>query len=390
MNRLLWTVFRKEVIDHLRDRRSVLNTFVTLALIGPLIFGVTFKAIEAQINRAESLRVPVIAAERAPALMAFLRNEGAKVEAAPADYEARLHDGGLDVVLSIPADFAEAFSSDRPAKVEMAVDESQDRAAATVARVQRLLEAYSRQIGLLRLVARGVNPDVVKVLKIETRDLARPQQQGAGLLKLVVGYGLFAAFVGATSIMTDATAGERERGSLEPLLINPVAPSQLLAGKWLAGSVFSVLAVLTTLLGYVASLRIFPFHTLGISLRFGLRELCSAALTLVPACFLSAALLSLVGLFARTFKEAQVSASVLIFLVMLPSILLIFKPMKVGLPAMFVPLLSQNLILGDLIRGETIAPLHALVAAGTTVAVGALCAFIAGRLIVREKIVFGR
>ena len=235
-----------------------------------------------------------------------------------------------------------------------------------------------------------MNPDVVKVLKIETRDLARPQQQGAGLLKLVVGYGLFAAFVGAMSIMTDATAGERERGSLEPLLINPVAPPQLLAGKWLAGSLFSVLAVLTTLLGYVASLRIFPFHTLGISLRFGLHELYSAALTLVPACFLFAALLSLVGLFARTFKETQVSASVLIFLVMLPSILLIFKPMKVGLPAMFVPLLSQNLILGDLIRGEAIAPLHALVAAGTTVAVGALCAFIAGRLIVREKIVFGR
>jgi len=129
-----------------------------------------------------------------------------------------LRNGELDVVLSIPADFAETFSTGRPAKVEMIVNESQDRAGATVARVQQLLERYSRQTALLRLVARGVNPDLVRVIKIETRDLAKPQQQGAGLLKLAVGYGLFAAFVGAMSIMIDVTAGERERGSLEPLI----------------------------------------------------------------------------------------------------------------------------------------------------------------------------
>jgi len=81
--------FRKEVIDHLRDRRAVLNTFVTLALIGPLIFGVMFKAIEAQMNRAESLQLPVMGAERAPALIAFLKNEGAKIETPPNDYESR-------------------------------------------------------------------------------------------------------------------------------------------------------------------------------------------------------------------------------------------------------------------------------------------------------------
>jgi sodium transport system permease protein len=390
MNRSLWTVFSKEVIDHLRDRRAVLNTFVTLALVGPLIFGIMFKAIEAQINKAESLRVPVIGAERAPTLIAFLENEGAKIEAAPSDYENRLRNGDLDVVLSIPADFAATFGSGRPAKVEMVVNESQDRAGAAVARVRRLLEGYSRQTGLLRLVARGVNPDLVRVLKIETRDLARPQQQGVGLLKIAVGYGLFAAFVGAMSIMIDVTAGERERGSLEPLLINPVLPRRLVTGKWLAGSLFSLLAVVVTLLGYVASLRMFPFHTLGIPLRFGLRELFSATLTLAPTCFLFAGLLSVTGLFARTFKEAQVSASVLIFVVMLPSILLIFKPMSVNFPAMFVPLLSQTLILGDLIRGEAVAPLHTLIAGGTTIGSGVLFVFVAARLIVREKIVFGR
>jgi sodium transport system permease protein len=390
MSRELWTVLRKEVIDHLRDRRAVLNTFVTLALIGPLIFGVMFKAIEAQMNKAESLRLPVIGAEHAPALIAFLKNEGAKIETTPNDYESRLRNGELDVVLSIPADFAEAFSTGRPAKVEMIVNESLDRAGAAVARVQRLLEGYSRQTALLRLVARGVNPDLIRVIKIETRDLAKPQQQGAGLLKLAVGYGLFAAFVGAMSIMIDVTAGERERGSLEPLLINPVMPWRLVTGKWLAGVLFSLLAVLVTLLGYLVSLRIFPFHTLGIPLRFEFRELFSAALTLAPTCFLFAGFLSVTGLFARTFKEAQVTASVLIFVVMLPSILLIFKPMNVNLPAMFVPLLSQNLILGDVIRGEAVAPLHTFIAAATTIVIGVFCVLIAGRLIVREKIVFGQ
>lgn len=385
-----WTVLKKEFIDHLRDRRAVLNNLISLALLGPLLFGVMFKVIEAQQNKAESLRLPVVGGERAPALIAFLNNEGAKVETAPADYEAKLRAGDLDVVLAIPADYAEAFHSGKPAKVELVVDESQNRAGASVGRVERLIEAYSRQTGLLRLVARGVSPDLVRVVKIETRDLALPQQQGSALLKMAVGYGLLAAFIGAMAITIDSTAGERERGSLEPLLINPVTPWQLVAGKWLACSAFSLLAVVVTLTSYLASLKVFPFHTLGIPLRFGLPEMLSALLILAPSCFFFAGLLLVTSLFAKTFKEAQVTASLLIFVVVLPSILLLFKPTNASLPTMLVPLLNQNLLLDSLIRGEAVSPVYLLIAAVVTIAVGFLGAVAGAVLIRRERIVFGQ
>jgi sodium transport system permease protein len=386
----IWAVFKKEIIDHWRDRRSVMNNLGILALMGPLMFGPIFFSMQDQLNKSDSVKLAVIGAERAPALIAYLRSHQVQIDTAPADYETKIREGKLDTVLLIPEKFAASFSKGEAAKVELIVDDSQENSRSVINKVDRLLENYSLHTGELRLLARGIDPGVMRAVKTQQVDLARPQQSGSFLLKFAVGYGLLAAFIGAMAMSLDMSAGERERGSLEPLLVNPISHLKLLAGKWLAASLLSMAAVVITFASYLITLNIFPFHSLGLAIRFGPAEFIAATLLVIPTSFMFAGLLLLTGLFAKTFKEAQITASLLIFIVVLPTMVLIFKPMKASLETMTIPLLSQNLLLADLIRGDTVSPLLAFVAAIITLLVGVACVFIASKIIQREKIIFGR
>lgn len=383
-------VFNKETVDHWRDRRSLLNNFGLLALLGPLMFGPMFYSIQDQMNKSDSLKLAVVGADRAPALIRYLNSREIQTEAAPADYENKIRDGKLDVVLAIPENFPARFSKGESAKLELVIDDTQQNSKRVVAKVKQAIENYSSFTGEMRLLARGIYPGVMKAVKVEEVDLAPPQQSDSFILKLAVGYGLLAAFIGAMAMSLDMSAGERERGSLEPLLVNPIAPQKLLLGKWLAASVLSMAAVVITFASYLVTLNIFPFHTVGIAIRFGPAEFLLACLLVIPTSFLFAGLLSLSGLFARTFKEAQITASLMIFFVMLPPIILLFKPMKSSLQTMAIPLLSQNLLLADLIRGNSISPVYALTAAAVTLLVGFGSIAIASQIIQREKIIFGR
>lgn len=386
----IWAVFKKEIVDHWRDRRSLLNNLGILALMGPLMFGPMFYSIKEQMSKSDTLKLAVLGAGRAPALMDYLHSHQIQTETAPADYETKIRDGKLDVVLSIPEKFPASFSKGESAKLELILDDTQQNSKSVIGKVKHILENYSRQMGELRLLARGIDPGVMNVVKIENVDLAPPQQSDSFILKLAVGYGLLAAFVGAMAMSLDMSAGERERGSLEPLLVNPISARKLLSGKWLAASLLSIAAVVITFTSYLITLNIFPFHSLGISIRFGFSEFVIACLLVIPTSFLFAGLLTLSGLFAKTFKEAQVTASLMIFIVMLPAVILLFKPMKSSMETMAIPLLSQNLLLADLIRGEKINFLFALTAGIVTLALGFICINIAAKIIQREKIIFGR
>ncbi len=386
----IFAVFKKEVLDHWRDRRSVINNLGMLALMGPMMFGPMFYSMQDQMSKTDTLKLAVLGAERAPALIDYLHSHEVQTETAPADYENRIRDGKLDAVLSIPEKFPQSFSTGETAKLEIIVDSTQKNGISVVNKVRHLIENYSMNMGELRLLARGIDPGVMKVVKAEEVDLAPPQQSDSFILKLAVGYGLLAAFIGAMAMSLDMSAGERERGSLEPLLVNPISPQKLLTGKWLAASLFSIAAVVITFTSYLITLNIFPFHTVGVAIRFGPLEFLLACWLVIPTSFLFAGLLTLTGLFAKTFKEAQITASVMIFFVMLPPIILLFKPMKSKLETMAVPLLSQNLLLGDLIRGNSINPLFALIAALITLLLGYMCISIAAKIIQHEKIIFGR
>src|SRR5262249_16594926 len=177
---------------------------------------------------------PVAGAAIAPKLVSFLQRQGAIVETAPPDFEAQVRDGKLELAISIPEDNGKEFEAGRSAPVQFYEDSSRTKSRPSVLRARRLLEIYTRRMSALRMIARGVSPALVAPLEVADLDLATTEKTAANLLGMMPLFLLMTVFMGGLHLAIDSTAGERERGSLEALLVNPVRRSSVAAGKWLA------------------------------------------------------------------------------------------------------------------------------------------------------------
>ena len=199
-----------------------------------------------------------------------------------------------------------------------------------------------------------------------------------------------AVFVGGLHLAIDATAGERERGSLEPLLVNPVSRGAVVAGKWLAVAAATVAAVLLALIGFALAIQRVPLQDLGIKFHLGPREMLGLLAACVPLALFASALQMTLAFFARTFKEAQTYLSMLMLVPMLPATFLSLQPIKSALWMMLVPMLGQTLLMTDSLRGEAPPLSWFAAAAGAALACSLLLLAWAARLLRNEKIVFGR
>ena len=383
-------VARKEIADIVRDRRTMLVTLVTAIVAGPVLMLLVLNLIARQADKVRELTLPVVGIERAPALMAFLERQQITIAAAPADFEAKIRSGDLDVVLEVDAAFADDVAQGRPGTVRLAYDRSRDRARASIAEVEGLLRAFNREWGRGRLILRGIAPEVANPLNIESRDLATPQSSGALVLFLIAFYGLFAAVMGGMAAALDTTAGERERMSLEPLLTTPVGPLELATGKWLAVSLLNAAAVVLTLSGFYLALRFAPLPAVGIPFLFGLAEFGRFIVALIPLILLMPAILLYVGCRGRTFKEAQSNLSVLLFVVSLLPIVQMFLQKKEPGWLTWIPVSGQYTLLSRALRGEAL-PSLLLLQSYVVPGVLTLIALLAvARLFSRESLLAGK
>ena len=272
--------------------------------------------------------------------------------AAPPDYEAKIRGGELDVVLVVDEKFEADVAEGKAGTVRLVYDRSRDRAQAAIRETESLLRAYNRQWGSQRLLLRGVAPTVGNPLNVESIDLATPQQSGAFVLFFLAYYGLFAAVMGGMAVALDATAGERERQSLEPLLMTPARPGELVTGKWLAVAVFNALVVIITLTGYYLTLRFAPLPAVGVPFLFSARELAWFLIVLVPLIALLPAVMLFMGARGRTFKEAQASVSLVIFVVSIIPVVQLVQQKKDPDWIAWVPISGQFSLMGQVLRGE--------------------------------------
>lgn len=387
---MMLRVFAKELRDQLRDRRALLGSLLPVIMIGPLMFLVVFTVVSGIQKKAERFELPVLNAERAPALMTFLSNQNVRVVPAPENYQEQVRDGKLDLVLAIPQGFADAFRAARPAEVELVRDSSHERALPSVRRVEQLLRAYSLQVGTLRLMLRGLAPDLVEAVRAVDSDIASTQQRGAPLMFFTGIYAVLTLLIGAMHVTIDMTAGERERGSFEALLLNPVPTWRLLGGKWLAALVFSLSATFCYLLGFYLPVRWLPLHQIDLQIVFGAREVALTLLTLAPLACLVVSVVMLIGLLAKTVKEAQTNAGVLTFVASMLPVAQVIHPMKPAAIYMPLPVFGQNLLLTAISRGDALPWEYFVLSGGSALALAALLLGLAAWLVQREKVVFGR
>jgi sodium transport system permease protein len=386
----LATVVDKELVDTFRDRRTILVTLLTAIAAGPLVLALILNMAASQAEKARDLKLPVAGAANAPALVAFLTRQQVTIQTPPADYEAKIRAGDLDVVLVIDPQFETDVAAGKAGTVRLVYDRSRDRARAAIDQAESLLRAYNRQWGMQRLLLRGIAPEVARPLEIEDVDLATPQQSGALILFLVAYYGLFAALMGGMASALDATAGERERGSLEPLLATPLAAGTLVAGKWLAVAAFDALVVLLTLTGFYLTLNFAPLPAVGVPFLFGARELARFLVVLAPLILLLPAALLYVGARGRSLKEAQANVSVLLFVVSMLPVVQLFLQRKEPEWLLWLPVSGQYTLLSRALRGESIPPVDWLQSAAAPLALAALALFGVARLLNRETALASR
>jgi sodium transport system permease protein len=177
------------------------------------------------------------------------------------------------------------------------------------------------------------------------------------VLFLVAYYGLFAAVMGGMPLALDATAGERERQSLEPLLATPAAAQEIVVGKWLAVAAFTALVVVVTLAGFALTLSFAPLPPVGVPFLFGGREFARFLVILVPMIALMPAALLWLGSRGRTIKEAQTNLSLLLFVVSVIPVVQLFLQRREPDWLVAVPVSGQYTLLNRALRGEPIAPL---------------------------------
>lgn len=383
-------VARKELTDGFRDRRALYGMLFG-ALFGPLFISFMLTQEAKQQRAAQEITIPIVGKENSPMLVQWLGQQtGVLVKDGPADAEKAVRDQSEDIVLVIKKEFAEKFSASRPAPVQIVSDSTRMSAMPKVRRLRNLLNLFSGQMGGLRLIARGITPTIATALKVDDVEVSSAQQGIAKLFNFIPLFIMMAAFTAGMTFATDTTAGERERLSLEPLLINPAPRWILVSGKWLAAVTAAVLSMAATLAITANVLSRLSLEDLGFRFHLGTPECLLIFAAVWPMALLIPAVQIYLSCFAKTFKEAQTYMSFLILGAIAPTMISTFHPLGDNPALKLIPFLGQSLLAGDVMGGNIPPVLLFVASSAIAVALAGVFLLLAARLFSSEKIIFGR
>jgi len=368
--RHIHVVFRKELTDALRDKRTIIATIVVPALMFPVLTigmgGMAMKSIsnlrkEAQTKGSE---VMLLGAEHAPKLATVLSNApGLKIVPSANDLVARINAKTLRAAVEFPPDFEQQLTkaSTNAPKVRIYHYFGEMRSQMAVQTVEAILRQQRDQMVGERLAAKGLSRDVLTPFASEQQNVAEPKKVGGNLLGGVIPYMIILlCLVGAMHPAIDLTAGEKERGTIETILASPVSRSDLVLGKFLLVLTVSLVSA-TVSISSLALTFVLPIEAVKAMGRVGPNALPFAlsggavaavlVLMLPLAIMFSSALLAL-GLFARTAKEAQSYLSPLMMLVILPAMAALLPGVELNARLALVPILNVSLTAKELLTGH--------------------------------------
>ena len=356
--RAMWTVFLKELKDALRDRRTLMVVFFTSIAMGPLMLVLLSSLVGKYEQRAEGRAIVAIGLDAAPTLRNYLERQTFVIKPAPADWEAQLRDSKLgDPVVVVPASFEDDLAHGQPPRIELVYSSANGRAQAGVGTIERLLQGFGQEQAGLRLIARGVAPGVMNVTNVDTHDIADTASRAAQLTGIVPMFVLMAVLYGALNAALDTTAGERERGSLEPLLATPASRTALVVGKWGAVWALALMIAVLSCLSFLPAQSLLRSESLAALFRFGWREAAWFIGLLAPLAAALAALMMAIAIRCKTFKEAQANTVVLTLAVTMSPVMNMFNQEGESAWNLWVPALAQTTLMNRVLKSAPISPL---------------------------------
>lgn len=378
----VWAVFRKEAVDAVRDRRTLLMVLVSAVMAGPLLLVAMASFLATAQSRNEVRDVVIWGSDRAPTLVNYLQRQSYAIRQAPADYEARLSRSALSApVVVIPANFEADLQQGELPVVEIVSDSANSQAKSGVARIERMLNGFNRERASLGLALRGVSVALLEPVQVDTRDIANAQTRSAQLTSMLPFFVMMAVLYGTLGAALDTTAGERERGSLEPLLMNPTEGFVIVLGKWAAVATVGVVIAALSSWSFLPTQWVLRSDALSALFLYGAREASLFMLALVPLAAAVAAALMAVAIRCKSFKEAQASSTLLVLVFSLMPLVTLFNAGASAPWHLWVPALAQNTLMARVLRGESLDVQSVLIPTAVCSALTLIClAFVARSL----------
>jgi sodium transport system permease protein len=366
---MVFHVARKEILSTLRDRRAIVsNLLIPLLLLPAIMLGLPL-ALGGLFEREQSTvtEIGVHGAENLPDdLRTILTAQNVDLIATDSP-EAAVRDDGFAAALSIPADFSERLAGGERADITIYSKQGNLRSELNASKIEAAVRVYRQQIVGERLVDAGLDPGILEPIVVANVDASSQAERSSGQLAWLIPFFIAIwTLTGGQMTAIDATAGEKERGTLEALLVAPLRRTEIVVGKFLATLTFGLSAAMMAIAGYVlggVALRGIFLPRLGgdaneiVSIMGGALDanLGTVLLLFLSAVLLAslvAALLIAITLFARSFKEAQSYVAPLSFLLIVPGIGLQFKDLlDLGSTIYLVPVFNVLVLMDDIVKG---------------------------------------
>ncbi len=408
----VWIIYRKELRDALRDRRTLISSIVVPTLLMPLLLFWVGKVMQRAVAEAreEVPAVAVLGGAGAPELLARLAGDArVRLVPVPADWREAIAAKRLRAVVEVPERLEERLRSGETAPAVRIFHYQGELKSENGARVtERIVAEHRERVVTERLAARGLGPEAVRPFEVRRENVAPPEKVGGNLFGGLVPYFIILlCFTGAIYPAMDITAGEKERGTMETLLCSPVARLDLVLGKFLlvlTGSLASMFFVVASMAGSAlvggamflgsagsAAAGSLPPGTaaagLGSLPTIDPLGLAGVFAMVLPVAVLFSAVALTVSLFAKSYKEAQSYLGPLIIVVLLPGMIAALPGTELTARTALIPLLNLSLVCKEMLSGSWPWGYIALIFGSSSLyAAGALA--LAVKMFNREDVLF--
>jgi sodium transport system permease protein len=394
-------VYRKELTEALRDRRTLISTLLVPLLLFPLL-SVGFGALAVTLVKKaeeETPKVMLLAGADSPAVLEALRTSR-KIEVVPAtsDWKDKIINKEIRAAIAIPDGFEASLAQQNPQTIEIYKYEGELKSSISADTVEKSLKAYRDTVIEARLDANHVPASVLTPFRIKQDNVAPPEKVGGAAFGGIIGYMvILLCLTGGMYPAMDLTAGEKERGTMETILSSPISRLDLVLGKFFlvltASLVTAALSVLSMGVSFWGMQQLKAFdvsknpEAAGMQLHIGFTAVLSVFLMALPLAVLFSAGLITISLFAKSYKEAQSYVSPLMILVIVPAVAAMLPGVELTSKLALIPILNVSLLCKELVTGTYHWNFIALIFLSTCV-YAAAALFLAVKMFQREDVLF--
>ncbi|HTF97790.1 MAG TPA: ABC transporter permease [Cellvibrio sp.] len=386
-------VFKKEWRDTWRDKKSLRMTLLMPVYFVAIFAASTLFAIhmgkQSRATNTESIKLSVVGAEQLPSLTSWLQERGVKVEPVNEDAYQRVEQGKLDYALIIPKGAAENFATGESVELALVFDMTNNKIHGSLGFIRQQIWSWNSRMGSLRLLSRGISPGVINPVYIRDLNIASDEKMGFFVMMSLPMLLILTAFMSSVGFTADMVAGERERRSLESLLITPVKSEALIAGKWLNSYSLTLTVLFIEMLLLAVAFYYLPFNELGLRVNVSPGDLLGVFFVLASMALIATGLQFLISIFARSFKDAQTYMGLMVFIPMVPLFYTLFNPSAYAEWYRWVPILGHQVLIKDFLLGGQVQLLQVAQVWLISLVPGALLLWLTTRQLRKPKIVYG-